>query len=169
MPKATPKGTPHPKTKKKPQQDGRRVQSWQNQILCPLGGWPTKMRTIIPKTFSQCCEGSEPHVGFPAWGPPGTLTLKPSGIWLQYFHRTRGNRGFPRLGIHTQNLLTPRLRKGAVTSQETEPKLPARVGGSPVDMCVSRGSPQGCGDWAASVWGAPLWCKPSCSSPLTWP
>ena len=31
----------------------------------------------------------------------------------------------------------------AVTPKETEPKLRARVGGLPVDVWVSRGSPQG--------------------------
>ena len=32
-------------------------------------------------------------------------------------------------------------RKGAVTPQETEPKLPARAGGSSVEVQVCRGSP----------------------------
>ena len=38
-------------------------------------------------------------------------------------------------------------RKGAVTPQETEPKLPAGVGGSPVEAWVRRGSAQGQWSW----------------------
>ena len=34
-----------------------------------------------------------------------------------------------------------------MTPQETEPKLPASVGGSPVEAGVNRSSPQGQGDW----------------------
>jgi len=34
-------------------------------------------------------------------------------------------------------------RKRAVNLQETEPDLPAGVGGSPVEACVSSGLPQG--------------------------
>ena len=33
------------------------------------------------------------------WGSPGNLTLKASGIWLQNFHRTRGNRDASRAQI----------------------------------------------------------------------
>ena len=36
-------------------------------------------------------------------------------------------------------------RKGAVTPQETEPKLPASVGGCPVEAWVGRGSQWGWG------------------------
>ena len=45
-------------------------------------------------------------------------------------------------------------RRGAVTSQETKPKLPTSVGGPPVEVSVVRGSPQG--------WGlqGPPWSKP---------
>jgi len=34
-------------------------------------------------------------------------------------------------------------RKGAVIPQETEAKLPASVGGSPVEVWLGGGSPQG--------------------------
>ena len=37
--------------------------------------------------------------------------------------------------------------KGEVTPQETELKLPARVGGSPMEDWVCRGSPQGWRHW----------------------
>ena len=34
-----------------------------------------------------------------------------------------------------------------MTPQETEPKLPASVGGCPVEAWIGRGSPQGWGQW----------------------
>ena len=52
------------------------------------------------------------------------------------------------LGGHRQNLECTKIqRKGAVTTRETEPKLPVSVGGPPVEAWVSRGSPQGQGHW----------------------
>ena len=47
-------------------------------------------------------------------------------------------------------------RKGAVIPQGTEPKLPARVEGPPVEVWDSRGSPQGWGHWQKQFWKAPL-------------
>jgi hypothetical protein len=47
-----------------------------------------------------------------------------------------------------------------VTPQETEPKLPASVGGSLVEAWVSRGSPQGWGDWQQLSGKVPLGIKP---------
>lgn len=81
------------------------------------------------KKFSHCCEGSEPHVRFPSleiqqmdYKYPGYLTLKPVGLncrtqdWAEtetpkqkHVHQDQGER--------------------AVTLQETEPDLPARVEG----------------------------------------
>ena len=60
--------TPCAKTKKKLQWDGRRgtIRIKSNPI--PTGGWPTNWRTIIPKNFSHCYEGSEPHVRLPSLG-----------------------------------------------------------------------------------------------------
>lgn len=55
--------------------------------LIPLGGQPTNWRTGVPKKFSLCCAGSDPHVGLPSlgiqqkdWEPAGNLTLKGSRI-----------------------------------------------------------------------------------------
>jgi len=98
-------------------------------------------RTIIPKMFSHCCEGSEPHVRLPSleiqqmdYKYPGYLTLKPSGIDLQDFHRTEQDRDSTH-GGPKQNLVCTRIqRKGAVNLQETEPDLPARVGGYTVEV-----------------------------------
>ena len=70
-----------------------------NQILYPQCGWLTNWRTIIPRKFSQCCEGSRPHIMLPSpgiwprdWESPGNLTLQASENWLQSFHGTGGNR-----------------------------------------------------------------------------
>ena len=61
----------------------------------PLSRWPTICRTIIPRKFSHCWESCRTHNRFPNlgiwqrdWEPPGNLTSKASGIWLQNFHRT---------------------------------------------------------------------------------
>ena len=48
------------------------------------------------------------------------------------------------LGGHKQNLVCTKTQgKGAVTSQESEPDLPASVGGSLSEAWVSSGSPWG--------------------------
>lgn len=93
------KGTVHPKTKKKPQQDSRRGTIMIKSNPYPPVGWPINWTTIIKKKFSHCCEGSESHIRLPSlgirqrdWEPPGNLTRKTSRIWLQDFHRTGGNR-----------------------------------------------------------------------------
>ena len=58
-------------------------------------------------------------------------------------------------------LCTPRSRrKEQVAPQEAEPKLPAGVGGCPVQAWVGRALPQGRGQ-------CPPWCKPFCRSLLT--
>ena len=61
---------------------------------------------------------------------------------------------------------TKTQRKGAVTLQETEPKLPASVGGSPVKMWIGRAHHRD-GALAAAVWEGPPWHKSSWRSPLT--
>ena len=43
-------------------------------------------RTIIPKMFFHCCEGSE--ISPENLESPGNLTLNASRIWFQDFHRT---------------------------------------------------------------------------------
>ena len=65
----------------------------------PLGRWPTLWSIIIPKEFLNCCKGSRPHIGLPNlgiqqrdWVSLGNLALKSIRIWLQNFHRPRGNR-----------------------------------------------------------------------------
>ena len=88
-----------------------------------------KLKNNNTNKFSHCCEGSDPKSGFLTWESPGNLTLKAS----KDFHRTGGNKASS-LGRSKQNLTcTKTHRKGAVTSQETEPKPPASVEGSPVE------------------------------------
>ena len=47
---------------------------------------------------------------------------------------------------------TKTQKKGAVTLQETELDLLASVPGSPVEVLVSSGSPQGEGHWQQDSW-----------------
>jgi len=144
------KDTPHPKTKKKLQRDGRR-----GTITIKSNPMPTRWVThklennntkeVLPLLwrFWTPHHASQPWDLTKDWESfgPGNLVLKATGIWSQDFCRTKGNRDFS-LGEHKQSLAcTKTLRKGAVTPQETEPKLPSSVGGSPVEA-VGRGSPQ---------------------------
>ena len=70
---------------------------------------------------------------------------------------------------HKQNLVcTKTQKKGAVIPQETQLKLPASVGGSPVEH-GSAGAYNRDGGWGleTTVWLVPLWHKSSWRSPLT--
>ena len=135
-------------------------------------GDPQTGRTIIPKKFSHCGEGSEPpcQASQPrdptkGLGVPRTLALRASRIRLYDSQRTRGNRDSS-LGGHKQNSVhTKTQRRGAVTPQETEPKIPASVGGPPLEALVGRDSPQG---WTGELEGPPC-NKSSGSLPLTLP
>ena len=114
------------------------------------------MRLIITKKFSQCCKGSEPHVRLPSLGIPRESDLETQRDLITRLPQDWGNRD-SRLGGHKQNHAhTKTQRKGAETPQETEPNLPAGVGGSPVEAWVSRSSLQGWGDWAACLGSSPL-------------
>ena len=55
---------------------------------------------------------------------------------------------------------TKTQRKGAVTLQETEPKLSASVGGPPVKVWVGRGSLRGPGHWQHQVGRVPVGVGP---------
>ena len=84
---------------------------------------PTNWIIIIPKKFSHYCKSSRTHkqISQPGilqrdWEPPGNLTWKASGIWLQNFQRT----GKIDSWRAQQNLVhTVTQEKGAVTPQET--------------------------------------------------
>ena len=76
----------------------------------------------------------------------------PQGIWpwklagFDYRISTGlGKTETPVLEAQTKSLCTKTQRKGVVTSQDTEPLLPASIGGPPVEALVGRDSPQGQG------------------------
>ena len=65
------------------------------------------------------------------------------------------------LGGYKQNLVcTKTQRKGAVIPQVTEPKLPASVGGSPVEAWIGKASPQGQGHWQQQARNVSLGVNP---------
>ena len=107
----------------------------------------------MPKKFLHYCEGLEPHIRLHQSGDltkgleiPRESDLSPTRL----DHKTYTGVGETdsSLGGHKQNLARTKIqRKGAVTPRETEPKLHASVGGSPVEAWVGRGSPQGQGHW----------------------
>ena len=90
---------------------------------------------MIPKKFSHCCEDSEPHIRLPSlriqeryWESPGNLTMRPAGFDDRTSTRLRETE------IHssraqTKLVCTKTQQKGAVPPLETEPDLPANVGG----------------------------------------
>ena len=100
--------------------------------------------------------------GFPAWGS-NQRTGNPQGIWTWrpggFNYRTStglGKTDFTLRG-HKQSLVCTKTQgKGAVTPQETGPKLPAGVEESPVEAWVGRGSPQDVGDWQQQSGKGPL-------------
>ena len=63
-----------------PQQDGRRVANTIKSIPYPPGRQPIIWKMIIPKKFSHCCKGSEPHVRLSSLGIQQRDWK--SGIWL---------------------------------------------------------------------------------------
>ena len=73
------KGTPSPKTKEKPQREGRGTQSRKNQISYLLDRQPTNWKTIIPQKFFHGSENSKPQAGFPA---SSNWSKSPQRIWL---------------------------------------------------------------------------------------
>ena len=66
--KATKKDILHPKTKEKPQQDGRRGPFTLYATLYPPGGQPADWKITILKRLSHRSESCEPHVRFPSVG-----------------------------------------------------------------------------------------------------
>ena len=90
---------------------------------------------------------------------PENQALKASGIWLQDFDRTGGNRDST-LGGHTQSSVRIGTREGAVTPGEPEPDQPASVGGSPAEAGGGCGSLQGQGHWQQKFWEVLLGVSP---------
>ena len=71
---------------------------------------------------------------------------------MQNFYRSGRNRNFT-LGGHTKSSVCIRAKRDeGVNPQETEPDLPASVGGSPAEAGGGCGSPQGQGHWQQRLW-----------------
>ena len=122
------------------------AQSRWNQFPYLADEWPTDWRTI-PIKFLHYCEGSESCIRLPSLEiqqrikeSPGNLALRASGIWSLDFLRTERKtavRAQPKI------LYVPWPRgEEQWPPQETGQKLPASVGGPPVEACVRCGSPQ---------------------------
>lgn len=134
-------------------------------------GWAThKLETVVPKKFSLCCEGSEPHVRLPSlgiqqrdWEPAGNLTLKGRGFDYRAF--TELGETDSTLRTHKQNLACTRTQgKGAVTRQYMEPDTCQLEGllwrwGSAVTSCGDNGI------GSSSLGRCPLANEPSWRSP----
>ena len=151
------------KAREKPQ-DGRRDATMIKSNPIPTGGQHTSWRTSTLQRFSHCVKVPNPTSGFPIWGShkgiwqsqsPGNLTLKASGIWLQDFHRTGGNR-LHSWRTQTKSCAHQGTGKGAESPPETEPDLPASVGGSPGEGWAGRGSQRGQGHWPQQAWECSL-------------
>ena len=151
--------TPHPKTKKKLWQDGRKDTIMIKPNLIPARWVTHKLDSSNINSSLTVGQVLSPASGFPAWGS-STGTGSPPEIWLWkpeglHFHGTGGNRDFT-LGGHKQNIAWTRTQgKGAVTPQETEPDL-GSVGWSPAEMWAHRDLPQGQGIGSSSAGRNPL-------------
>ena len=155
----TKKDTPHAKTKEKPQWDGRRGAITIKSNPITAGGWLTNWKTLIPQKSTHWSEGTESHVrllNLGVWQREEEFlenqTLKASGNWLKDFGRTGGNRDST-LGGHTQSSVHIGTQgKEQWPPGETEPDLPASVGGSPAEAGGGCGSPWGQGHWQQKFW-----------------
>ena len=150
---------PRVQKQRKPQRDSRRGAIMIKSNPIPTG-WVThrlennntKDVLVLLWRFWTPHQSSQPGDLTKELGIPRESYLEGNQIWLQDFHRTSGNRDSS-LGGHKQNLVHTKTQgKEGVTSQETELKLPTRVGGFPVEAWVVRGSPQGRGHWQQQSW-----------------
>ena len=93
-------------------------------------GWATtNQRTIIPKKFSHCCEGSEPYVRLSSLdfklGIPRESDLKGQQDLIIGLPRDWGKETLLLEGTNKILCMPRPRRKGAVTPQETKPDLHA--------------------------------------------
>ena len=129
------------------------------------GGWPADWRTRLPKKFSHCCEGSEPHIRFPsleiqqrAWEPPENLPLKTKGFDYKTVTGL-GETEIPVLEGSTKPCLNQDSEeKSRRVNQNTCWCCRVSCGGT-----AWQGFTTGMGE---PVWEGPLWHKPSWQSPL---
>ena len=144
------KDIPCPKTKKQLQWDSR-----SGAITIKLNPIPTgwvshklknrNIKEVLPLlwTFWTPCQASEPGDPTKEQRIPRESGLEGERDLMMAFQRTEGNRDSS-LGVHKQNFVHTKKR-GAEIPQETDSKLPASVGGPPVEVWVSSGPPQGQG------------------------
>ena len=156
------KDVPCLKTKNKPQWDGR---TWTIMI---------KSNSIPARWVFHKLENNNTKEVFPLlwrfWAPrqvsqPGDLTGtgKSQGIWpwrpVGFDYRTSTRLGEIETSVlqcTKKSYTHQHQRKGAVTPRETEPKLPASVGGSPAEVWVGSGSTQDRGTGSSSPRRSPL-------------
>ena len=109
----------------------------------------------MPKKFLHYCEGSELHIRLPSLGIV-QRDGNPQRMALRASRMTEGNRDSSLGGQKYNFEHTKTQRRGAVTQQETEPKVPINIGGPPVEAWVGRGSPQGWVHWKVPLGINPL-------------
>ena len=116
----------------------------------------------MPNELPTVVKALNPTSGFPPGDPTKGLGIpKESDLAGQWDLTTRlpqdwGNQGLQSCRSQTKQNKTKTQRKGAMTPQETEPKLPASVGGPPVEARIGRSTPQGWGHWKQGLGRFPL-------------
>ena len=88
--------------------------------------------------------------GFTAWGSNKGTDLEGQGDLITGLPQDWGKQRLQPWRAQQNLACTKTQRKGAVTPQETEPKPPTSVGGSPVEMWLGKGIPQGWGTGCSS-------------------
>ena len=157
------KDVPHLKTKNKPQWDSR---------TCTI---MIKSNSIPARWVFHTLENNNTKEVFPLlwrfWAPrqvsqPGDLmkglgNTKESDLEGQWdliigLPLYCGKQGLQSCRAQTKSYTPQYQRKRAVTPQETEPQLPASIGGSPVEVWVGSGSTQDRGTGSSSPRRSPL-------------
>ena len=147
----TRKNIPHAQRRRSCSEMVGGAKSRQNQIPYLPGGWFTDRRTIIPKKFSHCCEGSKPHVRLPS------LVTKGLGIPWESDLEDQWDLiiGLPE-DWEKQRLQSWRVRTKFCTHQDPEERSSDPIGYWTKTTCScwrasSSGSPQGQGRWKVSL------------------
>ena len=154
----TRKDTPHPKTKEKPQWDGRRgaITVKSNPITT---GWVTHRLAntytteVHPLEWRFWAPRQLPNLGVPQWEQEflENQTLKPSGNWLQDFDRTGGNRDST-LGGHTRSSVHIGTQGKEQWPRERLNQTYLLVLEGPLQSRGGCGSPWGQGHWQQKFW-----------------
>ena len=168
------KDTPRPKTKKKPQQEGRKGSITIKSNPIPAGWVTHKLENSNSKEvltllwrFWTPHQASQPGDLKKGLRIPRESDLEGQRDLIIGLPQDWGKQGLQSWSAQTKSCIhqdPEERRKGAVTPQETEPKLLTSVGGSPVEKWVSKGSPQRYGHWQqqsrkGSLVISPLLCR----------